>query len=226
MRLNRLFKFSITVTLLSGIFSVAVYADRGKCNQPGNRNAEHCKVDNRFRHNQSYPRRGYQVDRLPVSRHRIHYRDDDFYFSGGIWYRPSGSRYIIVTPPAGIVVSTLPTVYSTLWISGTPYYYANDVYYVWQPDRKGYVVTEPPADIDQKPVSVVADKLFFYPKMKQSEQQQADDRFACHSWGVSQTNYDPSQPPANVSSIELSDKRASYNRALRACMEGKGYSVQ
>ena len=51
--------------------------------------------------------------------------------------------------PTGLVVSTLPPFYTTVWIGGVPYYYANDVYYRWVPEQNGYEVVEPPQDADQ-----------------------------------------------------------------------------
>ena len=51
-------------------------------------------------------------------------------------------------PPVGLVVAVLPPYYSTVWIGSSPYYYANDVYYVWQPEQNGYVVVDPPAHAD------------------------------------------------------------------------------
>jgi hypothetical protein len=47
-------------------------------------------------------------------------------------------------PPAGIVVPVLPPAYTTVWVAGVPYYYANDVYY--GPAPGGYVVANPPAE--------------------------------------------------------------------------------
>ncbi len=38
----------------------------------------------------------------------------------------------------------LPLAYATYWYSGVPYYYANDVYYTWNPSYDGYVATDPP----------------------------------------------------------------------------------
>ena len=49
---------------------------------------------------------------------------------------PAG--FVVVTPPAGLVISALPPYYSTVWIGGVPYYYADNVYYTWQPDQNGY----------------------------------------------------------------------------------------
>ncbi|MCK5831856.1 MAG: hypothetical protein KAH20_16300 [Methylococcales bacterium] len=184
------------------------------------------RYDNRYRHDRSYPRRGFSINRLPLPRPPIHFRNHDYFFQRGIWYRPSGSHFTVVIPPFGIVVPTLPPFYTTLWVGNIPYYYANDVYYTWQANRNGYVVAEPPRElIEQKP-ELIADELFIYPISGQSEQQQADDRYDCHRWSVSQTNYDPTLRPGNISASNLSRKREDYQRAMRACLEGRNYSVR
>ncbi|MGD8784636.1 MAG: hypothetical protein PVG75_09365 [Thioalkalispiraceae bacterium] len=183
------------------------------------------RYDKRYHHDRYYPRSGIRLKILPRRHYPIRYRDSLYYFSAGIWYRSSGGVYVVVRPPLGIVVPVLPPFYTTLWFYGVPYYYANDVYYVWRPDLNGYVVTEAPADSKQDPVPL-SDQLFIYPKQGQSEQQQADDRFACHRWAVEQTGYDPTQPPRDRPVEELNGKRQDYQRAMRSCLEGRGYSVK
>ena len=51
-------------------------------------------------------------------------------------------------PPPGLVISVLPPYYSTVWFGGVPYYYADNVYYTWQPDQNGYAVVDPPENAD------------------------------------------------------------------------------
>ena len=182
--------------------------------------------DNRYRHDLNYPRHGHYIDRLPFRRSPIRFRNHDYYYNRGIWYRPSGARFIISIPPIGIIVPTLPPHYATVWVRGMPYYYANDVYYTWRPNRNGYVVTQPPEEISQEEPPLIADELFIYPKIGQSEQQQADDRYSCHRWSVRQTRYDPTLPPENIAVSTLNHKREDYQRAMRACLEGKDYSVR
>jgi hypothetical protein len=41
-------------------------------------------------------------------------------------------------------VPTLPPYYTTLWWSGTSYYYANETYYMSDAARNGYQVVAPP----------------------------------------------------------------------------------
>jgi len=233
MKPDRIVKAGLLALLTSTFIASAAYADRDDWNDHGGGQrysqgrgpapSEHFRLDDRYRHDHYYPRRGYVVHDLPPPYHRVHYRDQDFFFYGGVWYRPYGRRYVVVAPPVGVVIPTLPAFYTTLWIGGIPYYYANDTYYVWRPDREGYLVTEPPAGVTEHEPAPVSEELFIYPKQGQSEQKQADDRYACHRWSVTQTNFDPTLPPENG---DTGDKREDYQRAMRACLEGRGYSVR
>ncbi len=234
MKNSALNRFSLLMIIFGGILSF--YAQAEKINLRGsNRDnpfqqstSKHGKFrnDTRYRLNQPFPRHGHHVDRLPFRRPPIRYRNHDYFYQRGAWYRPSGSRFIVTIPPFGIVVPSLPPFYATIWSHGTPYYYANDVYYTWRSNRNGYVVTEPPKGINEQEVPLVADELFIYPKAGQSEQRQADDRYSCHRWSVSQTRYDPTASFENIPVSNLNNKRADYQRAMRACLEGKNYSVR
>ena len=184
------------------------------------------RFDERHWHYRYYPRFGYITPRIPDRRIRIVYRDRDYFFYGGVWYRPHGLDFEVIAPPIGIYVPVLPPYYTTIWIGGRPYYYANDVYYIWRSDRSRYQVVEAPNGVEQEDLPLAADELFIYPKEGQNETQIADDRYACHVWSRDQTQYDPTQPPTNLTTAELNAKRDNYQRAMRACLEGKGYSVR
>jgi hypothetical protein len=224
--MNRKIMLRITALLLGGLVSIAAYADRHDRDERRNHSRNEMHYDTRFHHDRYYPHSGRIINVLPEHRHRVYYHDHDYYFHAGVWYRPHGSSFIVVAPPPGIIVPILPPFYSTIWVSGIPYYYANDTYYVWRPDRNGYEVTAPPAQATQQEPPLVADQLFIYPTKGQSEQQQADDRYACHSWAVKQTGYDPTQPPEQLNNTTLNSKREDYQRAMKACLEGRGYSVR
>ena len=239
---NIMLKSLTLMILLLSVLSTAAYADRDKFDkrEKGNlldrfdvpakplpeKSSPDFRFDQRFDHNRRYPREGMRIDRLPDRRYPIRYRDRSYIYIGGTWYLPSGPNYVVVRPPIGIIVPILPAFYTTIWFSGVPYYYANDVYYVWRPDLNGYQVTEPPLDESQPPPPLVAEELFIYPKEGQSEEKQAEDRYACHRWGVEQTKYDPTQPPSNLPVNELNRLREDYLRAMKACLEGRGYSVR
>ena len=205
----------LSAIILFGFAQIAQADGRG----PGHREFR----DSRYNHNRSYPARGQIVREIPRG-HRVVVHDRArYYFFGGVWYRPQGPRFAIVVPPIGLFVPFLPPYYATIWVGGAPYYYANEVYYAHRGD--GYVVVEPPkSEVSQAPPP--AEKMFIYPRLGQNEQQQATDRYECHSWAVSQTGFDPTQPPGGAPEARRVDKRADYQRAMGACLDGRGYTVK
>jgi len=146
------------------------------------------------------------------------------YWRGGYWPRAYyGGGYAWFLP-------ILPLAYATYWYGGVPYYYANDVYYTWNPSYDGYTATDPPPVSDAsvagdegaavQPTVAPSDpgpgpgggQIFMYPKNGQSEAQQSEDRRACQQWAASQ---------AGTGEASGSD----YRRAMLACIEGRGYSA-
>jgi hypothetical protein len=183
-------------------------------------------LDNRYNHNHFYPPRGYAVPALPRGYVSLRFGPTPYYFHEGVFYRPDRFRFVVVAPPIGLIVPLLPPFYTTIWAGGVPYYYADDAYYAWSPERRGYVVTNPPADADAGTQPAPQSDLFIYPKNGQSEQQQAQDRYECHSWASSQTGFDPTQPAGGVPESQAQTKRDDYQRAMTACLEARGYSVK
>ena len=186
-------------------------------------------LDERYHHDRYYPPRGYFQRELPSGYMIFHHHGDRYFYRHGIWYRSSGVGFIVVMPPFGMVIPVLPPYYTTVWIGGIPYYYANGVYYVWQPVQQGYVVTEAPAPASN-PVTQPQqgpDQFYVYPKKGQTADQQAKDRYECHRWAVDQAGFDPSQPVAgNLTDAQLTAKRSDYRRAIEACLDARGYSVK
>jgi len=187
-------------------------------------------LDQRYNHGRYYPPVGTVRPALS-GEYRAYYRGGNpYYFNGGVWYAPRGPGFVVVQPPPGIVVSVLPPYYSTVWFGGNPYYYADNVYYAWQPDQNGYAVVDPPENADQPAPPpdnppAATDDLIVYPKNGQSKEQQAADEFECHSWAKSQTGFDPTQPGGGVQGGDVDRIRNNYNRAMSACLQGRGYQV-
>ena len=179
--------------------------------------------DSRYHHDRSYPVRGQVVGALPRDHRVVVHGGARYYFSGGVWYRPQGKRFAVIVPPIGLFVPFLPPYYATVWVGGVPYYYANEVYYANRGD--GYAVVEPPKE-EASQVPPPADQMFIYPRQSQSEKQQADDRYACHQWAVGQTGFDPTQPPGGPPEPKKIEKRTDYQRAMGACLDGRGYTVK
>jgi uncharacterized protein DUF6515 len=222
--------FRCAVVLLALGTSTAFAAGNPYPNRGDDRgHRQDSRVDNRYSHNRSYPSRGYIAPALPVGYHSVRYRGSPYYYSRGAWYRPYGPRFVVVAPPIGIGVGFLPPYYTRVWFGGMPYYYADDTYYLWRPERREYVVTEPPrgasARVDDSR-STGSDEIFVYPKNGQTEEQQATDRYECHAWAVQKTGFDPTRPSGNVEESEIDSKQADYRRAEGACLEARGYSVK
>ena len=175
---------------------------------------------------------------------------------------PVRDTYVVVRPPVGIIVPVLPPFYTRVWVGPYPYYYANDVYYVRNP--QGYVVVDQPpgtiamapppgmpippdnavtelgpvdngvqqmAPVPQvsaappavapPPVTVAqagGNQLFIYPRQGQNADQQNRDRSECNSWATSQTGRDPANNGGQMD--------PDYQRALGACLDGRGYTVK
>jgi hypothetical protein len=183
-------------------------------------------LDSRYRHNHYYPPRGHIEHTLPSHHHTILYRNTRYHYHNGSWYLAHNSRFVVVAPPVGIYVSVLPYFYTTLWVGTTTYYYAGGVYYAWTPSLNAYVVVDPPRDEDIRETQQNVDQIFVYPKYGQGEQQQANDRYECHRWAQSETGFDPTRPGGDVAASQYAGKRADYFRAMKACLEARGYSIQ
>jgi hypothetical protein len=184
-------------------------------------------LDNRYNHNHYYPPRGYAVGALPRGYVTVNYRGGPYFYHQGVFYRGGGGRFFVVRPAIGLFVPVLPAFYTTLWFGGVPYYYADDVYYRWQADRRGYEVVDPPGGPNANEAAPAQQSdLFIYPKNGQNEEQQARDRYECHSWASGQSGFDPTQPSGGVAENQTSSKRDDYQRAMTACLEARGYSVK
>jgi uncharacterized protein DUF6515 len=192
-------------------------------------------VDARHQHNHNYLDRGVVVGEVPREARVVRYGGDRFWFHGGVWYRPEGPRYVVVTPPAGVVVEVLPPFFTTVTVAGRPYYYANDTYYVYSDAARGYQVIDAPPGVEAgAPVAPPegaapgpgGDSVFVYPRNGQSAEQQASDRYECHRWAVDQTGFDPTQGGGGVPPDQLGQRRADYQRATGACLDARGYTVR
>jgi hypothetical protein len=199
--------------------------------------------DNRYSHNRYYTTPGVEVATVPGRPYVVAHGGEHFYYTGGVWYAPRGPRYVVVAPPVGVFVPVLPPFYTTVWFGGAPYYYSNQTYYVYG-GPQGYEVVQPPGD----PGSAVqgpqgpaypgapppapgdahpeGEDIYVYPQQGQSPDQQANDRYDCHKWASSQTGFDPTQAGGGVAPEQTVARGEEYRRAIRACLEGRGYSVR
>ncbi len=207
-------------------------------------------LDARYNHGRYYAPVGAVTRVLPQDHRPYYLRGRRYYFSNGVWYATRGALFVVVPAPVGILVSSLPPFCTTVWFGGVPYYYANSTYYAWQPDQSGYAVVPPPdgavaaapdssAATDDPSLADPAGGMgaapaagsggadfAIYPKNGQSRDQQAADEYDCGNWAKSQTGFDPSVPDGGVSADEADRSHGNYDRALAACLQGRGYQLE
>ncbi|MFC4314046.1 DUF6515 family protein [Steroidobacter flavus] len=166
------------------------------------------------------PARGTIVTHLPPQTIVVQHAGVSYSIHDGVWYRPYGPRFTVVAAPIGAFVPVLPSFYTTVWFGGLPYYYADDVYYAWRPEHAAYEIVTPPPGAPEPVVN--GDRLYAYPLNGQSPDQQARDRYDCHVWATDETGIDPSRTANSMTSTQSAD----YDRAMTACLGGRGYSVK
>jgi hypothetical protein len=170
-------------------------------------------------------RPGHVIDRVPGSYSRVPYRGLDYFYSDGYWYRPQGPRYVVVTPPYGMRVRSLPQYSQEVWIDNSLFFVAAGTYYTYQDDTQDYVVTYPPQNAEparapQTPAANPYDPIA-YPANGQSAEQVAQDKYECYRWSVEQSSFDPADPnsPNAPAMIQV------YRRSMMACLMGRGYTI-
>jgi hypothetical protein len=158
------------------------------------------------------------------------------FWHGGFWHGGFWPR-AFYGPGFAWFLPILPLAYATYWWGGVPYYYANDVYYTYDPSYQGYVATDPPpvsgsdssgdasgsavapngapagAPTSDPAQQGIAGQIFMYPKNGQSVEQQATDKAECQQWATQQAG-------------QVAQNSSDYQRAMVACVEGRGYSAR
>ena len=169
-------------------------------------------------------RPGYVIDRFPDRNYRVPYRGQDYFFSGGYWYRPQGPRYVVVTPPYGIRVHYLPDYAREVWVGGSLLFLAAGAYYAYEQSTQQYVVVQPPAQVPSPPPAPQGNgyDVVAYPANGQSPAQVQQDGYDCYRWAVQQSGFDPrtvtyAPDPAVVQ---------TYRQAQGNCLGSRGYQVQ
>lgn len=169
-------------------------------------------------------RPGYVIDRFPDRNYRVPYRGQDYFFSGGYWYRPQGPRYVVVTPPYGIRVHYLPDYAREVWVGGSLLFLAAGAYYAYEQSTQQYVVVQPPTQLPSPPPTPQGNgyDVVAYPANGQSPAQVQQDGYDCYRWAVQQSGFDPrtvtyAPDPAVVQ---------TYRQAQGNCLGSRGYQVQ
>ncbi len=75
------------------------------------------------------PRLGFSIGFLPYGYYPFYFGDDEYFYSGGLFYQYENDQYTVVEPPVGAEVKTLPSNAQSIVINGQQYYEVNGVYY-------------------------------------------------------------------------------------------------
>jgi hypothetical protein len=230
-------------SLMIGIGPSSIWAEGGHGYERDRFYSPHWELDTRHGHDHYYPARGYLIPRLPPGYLDLTFGGGHFFFRSGVWYQAQGPQFVVVRPPIGIRLAVLPPSYSTIWIGGAPYYYANGIYYTPVPNAAAYVVVDPPPGYETAvpqpapvqapalpppvpvsppaaPAASLPQSLFVYPREGQTQNQIVADRSECNDWAIGQTGYDPARP-----GTASAQRAGDFQRAVRTCLEGKGYTV-
>lgn len=181
-------------------------------------------------HGRYYPAPGWAVRSLPPRANIVFWGGVNYGFHDGIWYSPGARGYVVVRPPFGIVVADLPAFRTVVTVGGVAYQYADGTYYR-ERGEGGYEVVPSPLADDGSPSGgapahgATGQRMFIYPRQGQSAQAQASDEYECHRWAVAQSGFDPTAA-ATATAGAPPARRADYQRAQSACLEGRGYTVR
>jgi hypothetical protein len=181
-------------------------------------------------------RPGQMIDRFAGRYDRVPWRGQDYYYSGGYWYRPQGQRYEVITPPHGLRTRSLPDYAQQMWIGSSVFFLAAGTYYQYVDNTRDYVVVNPPVQqviqsapaqqiIQNAPVPQPASSGYdvtAYPANGQSPQQIQQDRYDCYRWAVLQSGFDP----ATVSYAPAPEVVDLYRQNQGNCLASRGYTVE
>src|SRR6202048_148294 len=146
MRLSDFLFATVLAVCLNPTCSYAQSGEQRRSEEQPEPEPYHKHHDTRHGHDHFYPDRGAIVRDLPRGTIGVNYAEVSYRYHDGIWLEPRGPAFIVVAPPIGLVVPTLPTFSTTVAHGGETYLYANDTYYRPRADLGGYEVVNEPAE--------------------------------------------------------------------------------
>jgi len=85
----------------------------------------------------------------------VRFNNADYYTHRGVFYQSTPRGYVVVRPPVGLRIATLPFGFARLILNGMIYYRYNDIYYQAVTGGGFVVVNTPPSIIVTTPPTVV-----------------------------------------------------------------------
>jgi hypothetical protein len=136
--------------------------------------------------------------------------------SAGWWV---GGALALGAAGAIIAANSRPAVvYAAPVYAAPPVVYSAPVYPapVYAPPPVAYAA--PPV---YAPPPAPSGNMIAYPARGQTQAQQTRDRSECQGWAMNQSGYDPLHPNQWTTGVMVD----AFNRAMSACMTGRGYSI-
>src|SRR6202047_4066605 len=103
--------------------------------------------DTRHGHDHVYPDRGAILRDLPRGALIVNYAGLSYRFHEGVWFEPRGPAFMVVEPPIGVMIPTLPSFATPVVHGKETYLYANGNFYQPRPELGGYEVVNDPGDV-------------------------------------------------------------------------------
>ncbi|MEX0275804.1 MAG: DUF6515 family protein [Flavobacteriaceae bacterium] len=75
-----------------------------------------------------YPKHGTIVTTVKKPTVIVH-KKTNFYFAHGVWYKAKGKKYVVVSPPVGVLVRKLPRGNKVVVVNGRKLYKYKGVWY-------------------------------------------------------------------------------------------------
>jgi hypothetical protein len=171
-----------------------------------------------------YPGYAWYLPVLPLGYATFWWGGVPYYYWNNLYYTwsPANNGYVVTDPPPAAGAG-----------DNTPID-PNAAYDQGQGGAGGaYEQTQPPPSAPEQPQAAApspytgptpsgpsAGDVYLYPRNGQSEAQQQNDRYECHSWAVNQTGFDPTRAGPQ------SGNDTEYRRAMVACLDARGYSAR
>ncbi|MCB9757973.1 MAG: hypothetical protein H6753_06100 [Candidatus Omnitrophica bacterium] len=141
---------SVLAAVLLVVFSTVSYADgRGRDHDRRTSSYRNTKSNSYHHKHYSYrykdhPRSGWSISWIPNTSFSIRLGSARYYYDDGLYYSRLGTQYVLVTPPVGAIVRSIPSDYRPVIVNGVKYYEDRGTYYVYT--RYGYQVVAPPVE--------------------------------------------------------------------------------
>ena len=119
------------------------------------------------KHYSHHPKRGTVLKSINTGAVSIRFKENRFHYHNGVFYKPSGQKYIVARAPIGMGIKVLPPRYKRFILGKRTYFYYYGTFYQKTVGANEFEVIEAPAGavVDAIPEgyeTVVIDGVYYY----------------------------------------------------------------